>query len=220
MGPMGPMVQSGQVGGWPSSRWICLVWLLAAAACHAGCAAPPERGALQVGPGTRVGEMPGDYGLVIGRIAVSVGGEPLLCPSAPAQGECRLVFRYQGVQALSLPLRSSAELGPRREPAPFYVIRLPKGDYDLFRFEGGGASMPSRFRDGVSLRRSFTLRAREALYVGSLYVDLPAGQGALAVRMADESALARDAADDLEPGLGSKLVIRLAEESTSGRRSR
>ncbi|MEW6488422.1 MAG: hypothetical protein AB1578_11000 [Thermodesulfobacteriota bacterium] len=188
-----------------------LVWPAVAALWLGACGAPPERGALPVGPGTRLEDLPAGYGLVLGRISVWVDGDPLPCPAAPEAGECRLVFRYGGAQTLSLPLRSAASLGARREPEPFYVIRLPQGDYELTRFEGGGTAVPPRFRGEVPLGRRFELRPGEALYVGSLRLDLPAGRGRPAVHVADESDLARDAADDLQPGLGARLQIRLAQ---------
>lgn len=188
-----------------------LLWAAVAAVCLGACGAPRERETPTVGPGTQLEDLPKEYGLVIGRISVWVDGNPLACPSAPEAGECRLVFRYGGAQTLSLPLRSSSSLGPRREPEPFYVIRLPQGDYELTRFEGGGSGVPTRFRKGVPLGRRFVLRPREALYVGSLRLELPARQGRPAIHVADESALARDAADDLQPGLGARLTVRLAQ---------
>lgn len=186
-----------------------LLWV-AVVVCLGACSAPREREAPTVGPGTRLEDLPAGYGLVMGRISVWVDGVPLPCRSVPEAGECRLVFRCGGVQTLSLPLRSSASLGPRREPEPFYVIRLPQGDYELTRFEGGGAGVPPRFRGGVALGRRFVLRPGEALYVGSLTLHLPTRQGIPAVHVADESALARRAADDLQPGLGARLETRLS----------
>jgi hypothetical protein len=188
-----------------------VLWAAVAAACLGACGGPRERETRTVGPGTRLEDLPADYGLVLGRISVRVDGDPLLCPAPPEAGECRLVLRYRGGQTFSLPLRSGSSLGPLPEPEPFYVIRLPQGDYELTRFEGGGVNLPPRFRSGVPLGRRFELRPGEALYVGSLRLDLPTRQGRPAVHVADESAVARDAADDLQPGLGGRLVVRLAQ---------
>jgi len=92
----------------------------------------PE-GALRAG--TPVSALPSGYGLVLGKVQVTVGGEPLQCAAVRASAACGLVARYETGETLLMPHQPPASLAAHKPPGPFFAIRLPEEAYEMTRFD-------------------------------------------------------------------------------------
>lgn len=189
-----------------------LALLPAAAAFLSLSCAGPERPVLATG--SRLAELPAGYALILGCVRVSVDGQPVVCPPSEGTPACGLSLRQLPGGTFLIPHQSypgSLDVSGEREPC--FVLRLPGGRYEVERFEVSAPEVPGRFdrRSGnaVPVKRRFSVKPGEVVYVGTLVIDLPmaASKGA-GVRVVEEEDRARAVAAEVEPEAGRRLVSR------------
>ncbi len=173
----------------------------------------PE-GALRAG--TPVSDLPAGYGLVLGKVQVTVGREPLRCSAVPTQAPCGLVVRYETGETFLIPHQPPESLAAYTAPGPFFAIRLPEGAYEMTRFdvprEALGPGVPGLPGGGIPLGNRFSVASGEFVYVGSLYADVdPGATGRVSVRVVEEGAEASRIAEEIDPVAAPRLRVQLLE---------
>ena len=184
--------------------WLALV--LSLLACG-----PKEP--LHIGPGTTLEDIPRHYSIVLGRVEVWLGDTPYLCASPGLS--CGLSVRSEEGQSFLIPYSPpTAHWLPGSSRSPFFVIRLPDGEYTISHFQGpdGGAAQRSGAGPGpTAIDKRFSVKGREVVYIGSLLVRIPADQrGKPSVRVADDQReaerIAREVAGVGDIVLGTRLM--------------
>ncbi len=191
-------------------------WFLLAGVAGCGALIPravPD-GALRAG--TPVSALPPGYGLVLGKVQVTVGGEPLRCAAVRAPAACGLVVRYETGETFLIPHQPPESLAAYEPPGPFFAIRLPEGAYEVTRFdvprEALGPGVPELPGAGIPLGNRFTVPPGGFVYVGSLYADVdPGAAGGVFVRVVDERGEAGRVAEEIDPVAAPRLRVQLLE---------
>jgi hypothetical protein len=167
--------------------------------------------------GSRLSDLPPGYALVISRVRVTFGGEPIVCSTVQTRAPCGLTVRYQTGETFLVPHQSySGAVSILTAGDPFFALRLPQGTYEVLRFE----APPEALREGspappepaIALRKRFSVKAGEFAYVGSLLVDVGSGPRPLvAVRILNEAEEAARVAAQIDPIASPRLTVRLME---------
>ena len=186
------------------SLWLALV--LSLLACG-----PKE--SLHIGPGATLEDIPGHYSIVLGRVEVWLGDTPYLCASPGLS--CGLSVRSEEGQGFLIPYSPpTAHWLPGSARSPFFVIRLPDGEYTISHFQGpdGVAAQRTEARSGPTvIDKRFRVKGREVVYIGSLLVRIPADRrGKSSVRVVDDQREAARIAHEVtgagDVALGTRLM--------------
>ncbi|MDF1553292.1 MAG: hypothetical protein P1P84_09540 [Deferrisomatales bacterium] len=157
---------------WLPSQWFCPVLALLLVACS-------PKVPLHIGPGTTLGDLPGHYSIVLGRLEVWLGDEPYLC--ALPDLACGLSVRSEAGQSFLIPYSPpTAHWLPGSSRSPFFVIRLPAGEYTISRFQGPEMASLRKVGAGpgsTAIDKRFRVKEKEIVYIGSLVVRVSADRG-------------------------------------------